>query len=194
MNFSTPGFPVLHYLPEFDQTHVHWVGGAIQLPHILLPPSPLAHNISHIGVFSNELALCIRWPKYWSFSISPYNEYSSFISFKIDWFDLLAVQGTLKSLLQHHSSKASILWHSTFFIAQLSHPYMSTRKTIALTIQTFVGKVACLPLNTFPRLVIAFLPMSKHLLILWEQSPFSVILDPKKWNLMLFPLFPICLP
>ena len=130
-------------------------------------PSPLALNISHIGVFSNELALCIRWPKYWSFSISPYNEYSSFISFKIDWFDLLAVQGTLKSLLQHHSSKASILWHSTFFIAQLSHPYMSTRKTIALTIQTFVGKVACLPLNTFPRLVIAFLPRSKHLLILW---------------------------
>ena len=119
-NFSTPGFPVLHYLPEFDQTHVHWVGGAIQLPHILSPPSPLALNISHIWVFSNELALCIRWPKYWSFSISPCNEYSSFISFKIDWFDLLAVQGTLKSLLQHHSSKASILRRSAYFMVQPS--------------------------------------------------------------------------
>ena len=133
-----------------------------------------------IGVFSNELALCIRWPEYWSFSISPYNEYSSFISFKNDWFGLLALQGTHKSLLQHHSSKPSILRHSTFFMVQLSHPYMTTRKTIALTIQTFVGKVASLPLNMLSRLVIAFLPRSKNLLILWRQSPFSVIWDPKK--------------
>ena len=110
----------------------------------------------------------------------PFQWTPGLISFRMDWLDLLAVQGTLKSLLQHHSSKASILWHSTFFMAQLSHPYMSTRKTIALTIQTFVGKVACLPLNTLPRLVIAFLPRSKPLLILWGQSPFSVILDPKK--------------
>ena len=139
-------------------------------PLLLLPSI-----FPNIGVFSNELALCIRWPKYWSFSISPYNEYSSFISFKNDWFGLLALQGTHKSLLQHHSSKPSILRHSTFFMVQLSHPYMTTRKTIALTIQTFVGKVASLPLNMLSRLVIAFLPRSKNLLILWRQSPFSVI-------------------
>ena len=128
MNRGTQGFPVLHYLPEFTQTHVHWVSDAIQPSHPLLSPSPPAFNLSQHQGLSSESALCIRWPKYWSFSysISPSNEYSGLISFRIDWLDLLAVQGTLKSLLQHHSSKALILWCSAFFIVQLSHPYMST--------------------------------------------------------------------
>ena len=135
-----------------------------------------------IRVFSNELALRIRWPKYWSFSfsISPSNEYSGLISFRMDWLDFLAVQGTLKSLLQHHSSKASILWCSAFFPVQLSHPYMTTGKTIALTRRTFVGKVMSLSFNMLSRLVIAFLSRSKHLLISWLQSPSAVILEPKK--------------
>ena len=135
-----------------------------------------------IRVFSNESALHIRWPKYWSFSfnISPSKEYSGLISFRMDWFDLLAVQGNLKSLLQHHSSKAPILWHSAFFIIQLSHPYMTTGKTIALTRQTFVGKVMSLLLNMLSRLVIIFLPRSKHLLISWLQAPSAVILEPSK--------------
>jgi len=126
--------------------------------------------------------LCIRWPKYWSlsFSISPSNEYSGLISFRMDWFDLLAVQGTLKSLLQHHSSKASFLQHSAFFIVQLTHPYLITGKTIALTIQTFVSKVMFLLFNMLSRFVIAFLPRSKGLLISWQQSPSIVILEPKK--------------
>ena len=124
-----------------------------------------------IRVFSNESVLCIRWPKYWSFSISPSNEYSGLISFRMDWFDLLAVQGTLKSLFQHHSSKASVLQHSAFFIVQLSHPYMTTGKTIALSGWTFVGKVMSLLFNMQFRLVIAFLPRSKCLLISWLQSP-----------------------
>ena len=124
-----------------------------------------------IRVFSNESVLCIRWPKYWrfSFSLSPSNEYSGLISFRIDWFDLPAVQGTLKRLLQHHSSKASVLQHSAFFIVQLSHPYMTTGKTIALTRQTFVSKVMSLLFNRLSRLVIAFLPRSKCLLISWLQ-------------------------
>ena len=136
----------------------------------------------HIRVFSSESVLRIRWPKYWSFSFSicPTNEYSGLISFRIDWFDFLAVQGILKSLLQHHSSKASILRHSVFFIVQLSHPYMTTGKTIALTRQTFVGKVMSLLFNMLSRLVIAFLPRSKHLLISWLQSPSAVILEPPK--------------
>ena len=123
MNCSMPGFPVPHHLPEFAQTRVHWGNDAIQPSHALLLPSPTFNLSQHQGPF-NELSLCIRWPKYWrfSFSISPFNEYSGLISFRIDWFDLLQVQGTLKSLLQHHSSKASILWHSTFFMVQLSHP------------------------------------------------------------------------
>ena len=135
-----------------------------------------------IRIFSNESALCIRWPKYWSisFSISPSNEYSGLISFRIDCFDLLAVQRTVKSLFQHHSSKASILWHSAFFIIQLSHPYMSTGKTIALTRWTFVGKVRSLIFNMLSRFDIAFLPKSKCLLISWLQSPSAVILEPKK--------------
>ena len=145
----------------------------------LLLPSSIFPSIR---VFSSESVLCMRWPKYWSFSfsISPINEYSGLISFRMDWLDLLAVQGTLKSLLQHHSSKAAILQHSAFFIVQLSHPYITIGKTIALTRKTFVGKVMSLLLNMLFRLVIAFLSRSKHLLILWLQSPCAVILEPPK--------------
>ena len=146
-------------------------------PLLLLPPIP-----SSIRVFSNESALHIRWPNYWSFSfnIGPSNEHQGLISFRMDWLDLLAVQGTLKSLLQHHSSKASILRRSTFFTVQLSHPYMATRKTIALTRWTFVGKVMSLLFNMLSRLVITFLPRSKRLLISWLQSPSAVIFEPRK--------------
>ena len=144
MNRSTPGLPVHHQPPESTQTHVHWVSDAIQPSHPLLSPSPLPSIFPSIRVFSNDSALHIRWPKYWSvsFNISPSNEYSGLISFRIDWLDLLAVQGTLKSLLQHHSSKASVLWCSAFFIVQLLHPYMTTGKTIILARQTFVGNVS----------------------------------------------------
>ena len=156
-------------------------------PLLLLPSIFLS-----IRVFSNESTLCMRWPKYWSFSfsISPSNEHPGLISFRMDWLDLLAVQGTLRSLLQHHSSKASILWCSAFFTVQLSHPYVTTGKTIALTTQTFVGKVMSLLFNMLSRLVITFLPRSKHLLISWLQSPSAVILEPPPKNLPLFPLFP----
>ena len=149
-----------------------------------------------IRVFSNESVLHLRWPKYWSFSfsISPSNDYSGLISFRIDWLDLLAVQGTLKSLLQHHSSKASILQCSAFFMVQLSHPYMATGKTIALTRQVFVGKVISLLFNILSRLVIAFLPRSKRLLISWLQSPSAVILEPKKIVCHCLHCFPIYLP
>ena len=135
-----------------------------------------------IRVFSNESVLHIKWPKYWSFSfsISPSNKHSGLVSFRMDWLDLLAIQRTLKSLLQHHNSKASVLQHSTFFIVQLSHPYMTTGKTIALTRQTFVGKVMSLLFNMLSMLVITFLPRSKCLLISWLQSPSAVILEPKK--------------
>ena len=135
-----------------------------------------------IRVFSNEVALCIRWPKYWSFSfnIRPSNEHSRLISFRMDWLDLLAVQGTLKSLLQHHSSKASILQCSAFFTVQLSHPYMTIGKNIALTRWTFVDKVMSLLSNMLSRLVITFLPRGKHLLMSWLQSPSAVILEPRK--------------
>ena len=145
---------------------------------LLLPPS----IFPSIRVFANDSLLCIRWPDYWSFSfnISPSNEYSGLISFRMDWFDNLAIQGTLKSLLQHHSSKASVLWRSVFFIVQLSHPYMTTGKTIALTKWTFVSKVMSLLFNMLSRFVITFLPRSKHLLISWLQSPFAVILEPKR--------------
>ena len=142
-----------------------------------------------IRVFSNELVPHIRWPKYWhfNFGIILSNEYSGLISFRMDWLDLLAVQGTLKSLLQHHSSKASILWHSALFIFQRSHPYMTTGKTIALTRRTFVAKVMSLLLNMLYRLVITFIPRSKCLLISWLQSPSPVILEPPKKSLTLFP-------
>ena len=147
------------------------------LPLLLLPPIPPS-----IRAFSNESTLHMRWPNYWSFSfsISPSNEHSELISFRMDWWDLLAVQGTFKSLLQHHSSKASILRCSAFFIVQLSHPYMTTGKTIALTRQTFVGKVMSLLFNMLSRLVITFLLRSKRLLISWLQSPSAGILEPPK--------------
>ena len=153
--------------------------------HLILchPLLLLSSNFSSIRVFSKESALYIRWPKYWSFnfSISPSSEYSGLISFRMDWLDLLAVQGTLKSLLQHHSSKASILWHSAFFMVQLSHPYMTTGKTIALTTWAFVGKVMSLLFNMLSTLVItSFLSRSKRLLTSWLQSPSAVILEPPK--------------
>ena len=146
-------------------------------PLLLLPPIPPS-----IRVFSNESTLCMRWPDYWSFSFSiiPSKEIPGLISFRMNWLDILAVQGTLKSLLQHYSSKASILWHSVFFTVKLSHPYMTTGKTIALTRRTLVGKVMSLLLNMLSRLVITFLPGSKHLLISWLQSPSAVILEPPK--------------
>ena len=146
-------------------------------PLLLLPPIPLS-----IRVFSSESTLCMRWPKYWSFSFSiiPSKEIPGLISFRMDWLDLLAVQETLKSLLQHHSSKASILWRSAFFTVQLSYPYMTTGKAIALTRQTLVGKVMSLLLNMLSRLVITFLPRSKRLLISWLQSPSAMILEPPK--------------
>ena len=156
MNHSTPGLPVHHQLPESTQTQVHWVGDAIQPPYPLSSPSPPALNLSqHQGLF-NESAFRISWPKYWSlsFNICPFKEHPGLISFRMDWLDLLAVHGTLKDLLQYHSSKASILLHSAFFIVQLSHPYMTTGKTIALTRRTFVGKVMSLLLNMLSRLVI----------------------------------------
>ena len=139
MNCSMPGLPVHHQLPEFTQTHVHQVSDAIQPSHPLSSPSPPAPIPPSIRVFSNESTLCMKWPKYWSFSFSiiPSKEIPGLVSFRIDWSDLLAVQGTLKSLLQHHSSKASILQHSAFFTVQLSHPYMTTGKTIALRQQFF---------------------------------------------------------
>ena len=183
MNRSMPGLPIHHQLLEFTQTHVHRVGDAIQPSYplcpllLLLPPIPPSTR-----VYFNESTLRIRWPKYWSFSfsISPSNEQPGLISFRMDWLDLLVVQGTLKSLLQHHSSKASILWRLAFFTAQISHPYMTTGKTIAFTRWTFVGKVMPLLLNMLSRLVITFLPRSKHLLISWLQSRSAVILEPRK--------------
>ena len=151
-----PGLPVHHQLPELAEAHVHWVNDAIQPSHPLSSPSPPALIFTSIRVFSNESALLIRWTNYWSFSfsISPSNKYSGLISLHIDGFDILAVQGTLQSLLQCHSSKASILQCSAFFIIQLSHPYMTTGKTIALTKLTFVGKVMSLLFNMLSRLVI----------------------------------------
>ena len=195
MDCSTPGLLVHHQLPEFTQTHVHWLGDAIQPSHPLSSPSPPVFNFSqHQGLFQSVLH--IRWPKYWSFSfsISPSNEYSGLISIRIDWFDLLAVQGTLKSLLQHHSSNASILRHSPFFTVQLSHPYMTTGKTIALTRLTFVGKVMSLLFNMLSKLVITFLQRSKHPLISRLQSPSAGTLEPPKnkvWHC--FHCFPIYL-
>ena len=159
---------------------------------ILCHPLLLSPSIfPSIRAFSNESALRIRWPKYWSFSfnISPFNEHPGLISFRMNWLGLLAVQGTLKSLLQHHSSKASILQCSAFFIVQLSHPYMTTGKTIALTRWIFVAKLMSLLFNMLSRLVLTFLPRSKHLLISWLQSPSAVILEPRKIK-SLFPLFP----
>ena len=191
MNCSTPGLPVHHHLLEFTQTHViesvmpssHLI---LCCPLLLLPPIPPS-----IRVFSNESTLHMRWPKYWSFSFSiiPSKEHPGLVSSRMDWLDLLAVQGTLKSLLQHHSSEASILQCSAFFTVQLTHPYMTTGKTIALTRWTFVGKVMSLLLTMQSRLVITFLPRSKRLLISWLQSPSAVILEPKKIVWHCFPHF-----
>ena len=180
MNRSTPGLTVHHQLPEFTQTHVHWVSDVIQPPHPLSPLFLLPSVFPRIRIFPNESALHMRWPKYrsFSFNISPSNEHPGLTSFRVNWLDLLAVQGTCNSLLQHHSSKASILRCSAFFMVQLSHPYMTTGKTIALTRQTFVGKVISLLFNLLSRFVIAFLPRSKHLLISWLYSLSAVMLEP----------------
>ena len=174
--------PCPSQLPEFTQTHVHWVGDTIQPPHPLSPPSPPALNLSqHQNLFkwvssSHQVAKILEF----QFQHQSSNEYSGLIFFRMDWLDLLAVQGTLKSLLQHHSSKVSILRCSAFFRVQLSHPYMTTGKTIALTRWMFVGKVMSLLFNMLSRLVIAFLPRIRHLLISWLQSPSAVILEPPK--------------
>ena len=172
MNCSTPGLLVHHQLPEFTQTHIHQVSDAIQPSHPPSSPFPPIPNPSQHQSLFQSVTLRMRWPKSWSFSFSiiPSKEHPGLISFRMDWLDLLAVQGTRKSLLQHHSSKASILQHSAFFTVQLSHPYITTGKTIALTRQTFVGKVMSLLLNMLSRLVITFLPSSKHLLISWPSN------------------------
>ena len=170
MDYSTPGLPVHHQLLEPTQTHVYHVYESVLLSNHLIFCHPFLLPLSifpSLRVFSNESVLRMKWPKYWSFSfsISPSNEYLGLISFRMDWLDLLAVQGTLKSLIQHHSLKASIIWCSAFFIVQLSYPYMTTGKTTALTRWTFVGKVMFLLFNMLSGLVITFLPRSKHLLI-----------------------------
>ena len=170
MDYSIPGFPVLRHLLEFAQTHVHWVSDTIQPFHPVIPCSSCPQSFP-VSVFSSESALRIRWPKYWSFSFSicPSNEYSGLISFRNDWFDLPAVQGTLKSLPQHHNSKASILRHSAFFMVQLSHLYMTSGKTIALTILTFVGKMMSLLLmHCLKRFVVAFFSKEQVSLISWQ--------------------------
>ena len=181
MDCSTPGFPVLHHLPELAQTHVYGASDAIQPSLPLSSPSPPDFNLSqHQSLFqwvssSNQVAKALEL----SVSISPSNEDSALISFMIDWFDLLAVQGTLKSLLQHHSWKTSVLWHSVFFMVQLWHPYMTPGKTTAFTRQTFVSKVMSLFFNMLSTFVTSFLPRSKHLLISWLQSPSALIYEPK---------------
>jgi len=182
MDHSTPGIPVHHQLPEFTQ--LISIESVMPSNHLIIcrPPLLPPSIFPSIRVFSNESILHIRWPKYWSFSfnISPSNEHSGLFSIRVDWLDLFSVQGTRKSLLQHHSSKASILQCSAFFIVQLSHPYMTTGKTIALTRCTFVGKETSLLFKMLSRLVITFLPRSKHLLISWLKSPSAVILEPRK--------------
>ena len=168
-----PGFPVLHYLLEFVQTHVHWVSDAIEPSYPLLPPSPPALNLSQHQDFFQWVSSSHQAAKYWSFNFSnsSSNLYSGLISFRINLFHLLAAHGTLKNLLQHHSSKASILWHSSFFMVQLSHPCMTTGKTIAFTMQIFVSEMMSICFNMLSRLVIPFLPWSKNFLISWLQSP-----------------------
>ena len=191
MDSSMPGLLVHHQLPEFTQTYVHWVSDAIQPSYLLSFPSPAFSHSQHQGLFQWVCSFTSGGQSIsFSFSISPSNDYSGLISFRMDWLDLLAVQGTLKSLLQHHSSKASVLRSSIFLMVQLSHPYMITGKTIALTRWTFVGTVVSQLFNMLSRFVIAFLPRRKHLLISWLQSPSTVILEPQKTNLSLFPLLP----
>ena len=182
MDCSMSGFPVHHQLPELARIHAHWVGDAIQPSHPLSSPLLLPSIFPNISIFSNESVVWIRWLMCWSFSlsISPSDEYWGLISFRMSWLDLLVVQGILKSLLQHHSSKASILRVSAFFNIQLAHPYMTAGKNIVLNTWTFVSKVMSLIFNTMPRFVITFLPRSKCLLISWLQSPSTVILEPTK--------------
>ena len=195
MDCSTPGSPVHHQLQEFTQTHVCRVCDATQPSHPLCPLLLLTSIFPSIRVFSNESVLHIRWPKHWSFcfTINSSNEYSGLISFRMDWLDLLAVKGTLESLLQHHSSKASVIQCSALFMIQFSHPYMTIGKTIAVIRWTFVGKVMFLLFNKLSRLVIELLPRSKRLLISWLQSPSAVILEPKKRVCHCFHCFPIYL-
>ena len=182
MNCSMPGLPVHHQLLEFTQTHIHWVGDTIQPSHPVIPFSSCPQSFPTSGSFQMTQLFASGGQSIWvsASNISPSNEYPGLISFRMDWLDLLAVQGTLKNLLQYHSSKASILLHSVFFIVQISHPYIITGKTIALTRQTFVDKVMSLFFSMLSRLVITFLPRSKHLLISWLQSPSAVILEPRK--------------
>ena len=194
MDCSTPGSPVLHYLMEFAQTHACWVCDAIQPSHPLLPLLLLPSVFPRIRVFSSELALRIRWPQYWSFSISPSSEYSGLIFFRMDWLDLLTVQGTdcqESSLAPHFESISFSALHQFFFMIQFSHPYMTTRKTIALTM---VFNTLLLLFEMLSRLVIAFLPRSKHLLISWLQSQSAVIGAQQKKVCHYFHCFPIYLP
>ena len=181
MNCSTPGLPVYHQLLEPTQTHVHWVSDAIQQSYPLLSPSPPGYHLSHHQGNFRWVSSSHQVAKVLEFQLQLQSiQWILRIDFiRIDWLDLFAVQGTLKSLLQHLSSKASILWHSAFFIVHLSHPYMTTGKTITLTRQTFVDKVMSLLFDTLSRFVIAFLPRSKHLLLSWLRSPSTVILEPK---------------
>ena len=181
MDFSMPGLPVPHHVPNFAQVHVHCIDDNISNLVLWCPLLLLPSIFPSIRDFSNESAIGIRWPKYWSFSfsISPSNEYSGLISFRIDWFDLLAVQGTLRSLFQHHSSKASILWCFAFFMVQFSQPYLTTGKTVDWLYGPLLAELPLL-VNTMPRSVTAFLPRSNHLLISRLQSPSTVILEPKK--------------
>ena len=182
MDCSTPGF--LSFTISWSLLKLMSIELVMPTNHLILsrPLLPLPSIFSSIRVFSNELALHIKWPKYWSlsFSLSPFSEYSGLISFRIDWFAIFAVRGTLKSFLQHCNSKVSILQHSAFFMIQLLHLYMTTGKTIALTRQSFVGKVMSLLFNMLSMFVIAFFPSSKHFIISWLQSPLAVILEPKK--------------
>ena len=185
MDCSKPVFHVLHHLPEFAQIHIHWVGDAIQPSCSLLSPFPPAFNLSQRQGLYQWAGSLHQVAKLLEFQLQhrPSNEYSGLISFRIDWLDLLAVQGTFKSLVQHHSSKASILQHSAFFMVQLSHHlYMTTGKSIVFTIWTFVSKVISLLFNTLSRLVIAFRPRNKHLLLSWLQSPSAWFWSPRKWS------------
>ena len=196
MDCSTPGFPVLHHLPEFTQTHVHWVSDAIQPSHLPPSPSPPAFTLSQHQNLFHWVGSCYHVAKVLELQLQhqSFNEYSRLISFRMDWLDLLAVQGTLKSLLQHHSSKASILRCSVFFVVQLSHPYMTAGKTIALPTQTFVGKVMSLLVNMLSRLVIAFLPRSKSLNFMAAVTIFSDFEAPANKVCHCFHCFPIYLP
>ena len=191
MDCNTPGLSVHHQLPELAQTHVHRVGDSIQPSHPLSPLLLMPSIFPSIRVFSNESVIHIRWSKYWSFSISPSNEYSGLISLGWTGWISLHCKGLSTVFFNTTVQKAPTLWHSAFFIVQLSHLYMTTGKTIALTSWTFVGKVMSLLFNVLSRLVIVFLPRSKRLLISWLQSPSAVILEPpKKYSLSLFPFFP----